>query len=279
MLQGDTMPRSVLIPGFLLLTLGLGCAGTGINQGDFSIISIDEEWQLGEQLSTDIAKEMKLLDSPAVNDYVTRIGETILAQAKGDTPVASRPWHFHVVDSKDVNAFNIPGGHVYVNSGLVAQADRFNELVAVMGHEVSHGLARHGVENMSKQYGIAVLASLVLGNNPAVYEEILASVLAGGAVMRFSRDAEREADRLGVGYLYQGGIDPMGMVSFFEKLLELRASRPSSLEQFFSSHPLTEERIQAVTTQVQGYPPKTLKQDDAGFTDFQGRVAAVATAP
>jgi predicted Zn-dependent protease len=261
-----------------VLATGVGCAGTGINKGDFSIISVSEEWQLGEQLSTDIAKEMEVLPGPEINAYINAMGNRILAQASGDTPVASQRWQFHVIDNKEINAFNIPGGHVYVHSGLVARAESYSELASVMGHEVSHGLARHGVENLSKQYGIAVLASLVLGNNPSVYEEILAGVLAGGAVMRFSRDAEREADRLGVAYTYGAGIDPQGMVTFFRKLLEIRQSRPSSIEQFFSSHPLTEDRIRDAQTQINGLFPKSLIRDDTGFGDFQRRVAAAAPA-
>jgi len=259
------------------LVLSAGCAGTGINKGDFSIISIDEEWALGDSLSRDIAKEMRLLDDPSVNAYVDRIGQMLLLQARNDTPVASKPWHFHVVDDKEVNAFNIPGGHVYVNSGLVSKADRYDELVLIMAHEVSHGLARHGVENLSKQYGIAVLASLVLGNNPSVYKEILANILAGGAIMRFSRDAEREADQLGIRYGYAAGVDPEGMVSFFRKLLELRQSQPGVLDQFFSSHPLTEDRIRDAEAEIAQLPPKTLQATDPGFADFQKRVAAAAT--
>lgn len=268
--------RTVQIALVTTLVLSAGCATTGINKGDFSLISIDEEWALGDSLSRDIAKEMRVLDAPQINQYVTTIGNMLVAQATNDTPVASRPWHFHVVDNKEVNAFNIPGGHVYVNSGLVAEAGRYDELVMVMAHEVSHGLARHGVENLSKQYGIAVLASLVLGKNPAVYKEILANVLAGGAVMRFSRDAEREADRLGIRYGYAAGVDPEGMVSFFQKLLDLRQSRPSGLEQFFSSHPLTEDRIRDARAEIAGLPPKTLKETDPGFAEFQKRVAAAA---
>jgi len=266
-----------LVVWAVLLVVVPGCVGTGINKGDFSLISIDEEWALGDSLSAGVAREMRLLDAPAINAYVTSIGQTLVAQAKNDTPVASKPWHFHVVDNKEVNAFNIPGGHVYVNSGLVAQADRYDELVMVMAHEVSHGLARHGVENMTKQYGIVVLASLVLGKNPSVYKELLANVLAGGAVMRFSRDAEREADRLGVRYGYAAGVDPEGMVSFFQKLLELQTSRPSALEQFFSSHPLTQDRIQDAETQIAQLPAKTLRRNDAGFADFKARVGAAST--
>jgi predicted Zn-dependent protease len=254
-----------------------GCTGTGINKGDFSLISIGEEWELGNQLSADIAKEMRVLAGGEVNAYITNMGQKILAQARNDTPVATQPWQFHVVDNKEINAFNIPGGHVYVYSGLVAQAESYNELAAVMGHEVSHGLARHGVENMSKQYGIMALASLVLGENPAVYQEILTNILAGGAIMKFSREAEKEADRLGVTYTYGAGIDPEGMVSFFQKLLEVRDRRPGTIEQFFSSHPLTEDRIHDVQSQIDALPQKPLMQNDAGFEDFKRRVAAASS--
>lgn len=260
-----------------VMVIGLaGCAGTGINKGDFNIISVEEEWQLGQQLEADIAAQMPVLDSGPIYDYVNRMGRTILAQATGDSEVADLPWEFHVIKDESVNAFNIPGGHVYIHSGLVAKADSYHELMAVMGHEVSHGLARHAVENLSKQYGIVALASLVLGENPAVYEEILASVLAGGAVMKFSRDAEREADRLGLNYVYMAGINPNGMITFFQKLIELRGRQPSSLEQFFSSHPLSEERIANAEEQIASFPAKTLTSTDAGFADFKQRVAAAS---
>jgi predicted Zn-dependent protease len=261
------------------LGLGLGCAGTGINQGDISIVSTSDEWQLGEQLATDIAKEMTILDGPNINAYITAIGQSILAQARNDTPLASEPWQFHVIDNKEINAFNIPGGHVYVHSGLIAEADSYNELVAVMGHEVSHGLARHGVENLTKQYGIALATAVVLGDDPSTYEAILAGVLGGGTIMHFSRSAEREADQLGVKYTYAAGVDPRGMVSFFDKLLEVRSRQPNAIEQFFSSHPLTEDRIREVESQIQSLPPKALKRDDSGFSDFKGLVAAAASNP
>ncbi len=253
-----------------------GCATSGINKGDVSLISIGEEWQLGQDLATDIAKQKRILDTPEITGYVARMGEDVLAQAKGDTPVADQPWHFYVIDDNTVNAFNIPGGYVYLHSGLVAEADSYAELMGVMAHECSHGLARHGVENLTKQYGIAMVASLVLGKNPAVYEQILASVLANGAVSKFSRSAEAEADRLGARYMYEAGVDPEGMVDFFRVLLQIRQSKPSSIEQFFASHPLTEDRIKDVQNEIDGFAPKTLVTADPGFTAFKQAVARAA---
>jgi predicted Zn-dependent protease len=272
-----TSCRLFLFPLLVAAAAGpLACATSGINKGDLSLISIKEEWQLGQQLSTDIAKQKRILDTPEINRYVTRMGEDIIAQAKGDTPVADQPWHFYVIDDDTVNAFNIPGGYVYLQSGLVAKADTYAELMGVMAHECSHGLARHGVENLTKQYGIVMVASLVLGKNPAVYQEVLASVLANGAVSKFSRDAEAEADRLGARYMYDAGVNPEGMVNFFRVLLELRQSRPSSIEQFFASHPLTEDRIKDVQNEVDGFAPKSLTTHDPGFAAFKEAVARAA---
>lgn len=264
--------------GFPLLCAATlaGCAGAGINKGDLSLISIDEEWQLGDQLAGDIAREKRLLRDPAIEEYVTRMGRTILAQATGDTPVASRPWTFHVIEDETLNAFNIPGGHVYLHSGLVAASGDYAELMGVMAHEVAHGLARHGVENLTKQYGISIVISLVLGQDPAAYQEILAQILAGGAIMKFSRGAESEADRLGVGYLYRAGIDPAGLADFFEKLLEVRGSRPGAIEQFFSSHPLTEDRIANVNALAASQPPKALTRTEPGFDAFKQAVIRAA---
>ena len=255
---------------------GIACTGSGINRGDISLISIDEEWALGAQLADDIDKEMKILDDPGIMAYVTAMGNRIVAQAKGDTPVADRPWTFHVIEDETINAFNIPGGHVYLHSGLVAKAGDYAELMGVVSHEVAHGLARHGVENLSKQYGVSLLLGLALGKDPQAYQEILASVLAGGAIMKFSRNAENEADRLGAGYMYGAGVDPDGMVDFFRVLLEQRQRQPSSIEQFFSSHPLTEDRIDNVETMIANMPPASLTRTDPGFPGFQSRVASVS---
>jgi len=256
--------------------LATSCAGTGINRGDFSLISISEEWDLGERLAADIEGRKKVIDDPAVEAYVTAMGRRILAQAAGDTPVAKRPWTFHVIEDETVNAFNIPGGHVYLHSALVASAEDYGELMGVMAHEVSHGLARHGVENLTKQYGVSLVVSLALGKDPNAYEEILANILAGGAVMKFSRAAESEADRLGVGYMAKGGVDPRAMADFFRILLQGRRSRPSSVEQFFASHPLTEDRIAAVEAQARSLPPRPLVRTEPGFEAFQRAVAAAA---
>ena len=245
------------------------CASSGVNKGDFNIVSYQEEWQLGAQLEQDIARQMPLVRDATVVNYVANIGRRIVAQ----TELAEAPWEFHVVADPDLNAFNIPGGHVYVNTGLICASDNVAELAGVMGHEVSHGVARHATEQLSKAYGANILVGLALGANPPIYQQLLAQIVAGGTFAKFGRDAEREADQLGLLYMVNAGYDPHGMVTMFQELISRRRSTPGSVDKFFSSHPLTEERIQSVQAQIQQLPPRqNLVLRDSELQTVQRRV-------
>lgn len=260
--------REVIASLALLVGIG-GCATSGVNEGDFNVISIEEEWQLGQRLADDLAKQLTLVEDQAVLAYVNQVGNRIVRQ----TEMASLPWQFHVVRNDEINAFNIPGGHVYVNTGLIAAADNASELIGVMAHEIGHGVARHGTEQLTRAYGLNIVATLLLGSDPATYERILAQILGTGAIASFSREAEREADRLAVQYVYSAGYNPAGLVSFFEKLLAQRSGNRSAVGNFFSTHPLTEDRIRYTQALVDGLPPKPeLISDEAGFREVRDRV-------
>src|SRR6185436_1530727 len=123
------------------------------------------------------------------------------------------------------------GGHVYVNTGLIHAAENASQLAGVMAHEINHVVARHSTEQISRQYGLSILASLVLGQNPGVLSQIAAQIVAGGALARFSREAEREADELGIRAMYAAGYDPRGMASMFRQLLAHQQRSPSRVEQ------------------------------------------------
>jgi predicted Zn-dependent protease len=254
-----------------LVTLVLACATSGPNKGQINVVSLQEEWQLGDQLSRDVARQMPILNDPAANEYLNLLGQRLAAS----TYYHNLPWHFHIVQNPEINAFNIPGGHVYVNTGLIKATDNVAELASVLAHELGHGVARHGTENMTKQYGFGVVTGLVLGNNPALYEQLVAQIVAGGIFAKYSRDSEREADRLGIQEMVDAGYDPTGMVTMFQDLLAARKSQPSSLSRFFSSHPLTEERIANARAQIATLPPRqNLILQDARFDDFKARLAA-----
>ena len=256
------MRRSI----FLLTTLLFVSCGSG---GGFNIVSLEEEWQLGQQLARDIERQMPMVNDPQVTSYIEQIGRRIVAQ----TEMANMPWQFHVVQNNEVNAFAIPGGHVYVHTGLINAADNASELAGVMAHEISHGVARHSTEQRSRQYGLSVLAGFALGQNPSGYQELLAQLIGTGTLARFSRDAEREADRLGVRYMHAAGYDPRGMPSMFEKLLARRQNQPGAVERFFSTHPVTEDRIRDTMNQANSMSRSgNLITDEPAFQSVKRRV-------
>ena len=252
----------------LLLFMFTGCATTGVNRGDVNLISMEEEWQLGNQLEQDLNQQLRLVNDGAANAYIERIGQQIVRQ----TELANAPWSFHIVDDDAINAFNTPGGNVYVNTGLILAADNVAQLVGVMAHEIAHGVARHGTERLTKTYGLNIGAGLLLGSDPSAYEQVLAQLAGTGAIAKFSRNDEREADELGVRYMYQAGYDPEGMALMFEKLLQQRQGRPSSVAQFFSTHPLTESRIRDVRRAASQLPRRSLTLRDGDLQNIQRRL-------
>ncbi len=236
--------RFSIAPLMLALLIG-GCASGG---GGFNLMSVEEEWKLGQQLEADIARQMPVVKDSAANAYINKLGQQLVAASGAE--LAQLPWTFHVVDSAEVNAFNIPGGHVYVTTGLIGAADNAAELAGVMGHEIAHGMERHATENMTKAYGLNIVAALLLGQNPAAYQQILAQIVGGGAMARFGREAERESDILGTRYMVRAGYNPEGMVTMFEELLRRQERQPGTVEKFFSTHPLTQDRIAAVKSEI-----------------------------
>lgn len=239
----------------------LSCGGSGSN---FNLISVEEEWQLGNQLAADVARQM-----PVERDaYVTSLGQRLASQ----TPMGNLPWNFYIVRNNEINAFAIPGGHVYIHTGLINAAENASELAGVMAHEISHVVARHTTEQISRQYGLSTLAGIILGQNPAVYQQLLAQILAGGALARFSRAAEREADHLGIRSMNQAGYNPDGMVTMFQKLLSRERSQPGAVEKFFSTHPLTADRIRDVQNEISKLPQKAGRTDEPEFQALQARV-------
>ncbi len=259
--------RSTTLAVALVTVLTLACGSGG--GGDFNLISIEEEWQLGNQVAQDVARQVRLSNDPTLNSYVRGMGQRIVAQTPA--PFNQLPWQFHVVDDPAINAFAIPGGHVYVHTGLIANADNAAELASVMAHEISHITARHSTEQITRQYGLSVLAGLVLGQDPGAIAQIAAQIVAGGALARFSREAEREADELGIRAMAAAGYNPIGMATMFEELLEHRRGQPGRVEQFFSTHPLTDERAREARSRAERLGNRgTL--DEPGFQEAKRRV-------
>ncbi|HEX8170525.1 MAG TPA: M48 family metallopeptidase [Thermoanaerobaculia bacterium] len=259
--------RSIVALAILTL-VSAGC-GSGGGGKDFNLISIQEEWQLGQQLQQEVSSQVRLNNDPVVNSYINDLGQRLVARTPA--PFNQLPWTFHVVQDPAINAFAIPGGHVYVNTGLIAAAENASELAGVMAHEISHVTARHSTEQISRQYGLSILAGLVLGQNPSQMSQIVAQIVAGGAVARFSRDAEREADERGIQLMSDAGYNPSGMAAMF-RILEAHAkSEPSRVEQFFSTHPTTESRVRDAESRAQKIGTRGIT-DEPAFQEAKRRV-------
>ena len=254
-----------LITGFVS---GLaGCATTGVNAGDFNIVSLEDEWKLGREIEADVNRQVRLVNDPALQRYVEEIGQGVVQK----TELGRLPWRFHIVQDDAINAFNIPGGVVYIHSGLIAESGSAGELAGVIAHEVAHGVARHGTERLTTQYGLSAVAGLVLGNDPGLVEQIAAQVVAGGAVARYSRSAEREADKLGVAYMARSGWDPEGLAQMLERLRAEEQGRGGVA--FFATHPAAEERVQNVRAEARAYRGKRLRSNDGSFAAMRARAA------
>jgi predicted Zn-dependent protease len=218
--------------------------GKGVN-----LFSLEREIGLGKQLAQEVERSSKLIDDPVVTEYVNRVGQNLVRNSD-----ARVPFTIKVIDSDEVNAFALPGGFFYVNSGLILRAQEESELAGVMAHEISHVTARHGTKNATKGelMQLATIPLMILG--PAgwagygIYQGLNLAIPI--TFLKFSRDAEREADFLGLQYMYKTGYDPNAYVTFFERIQADEKRRPGTIPKVFSTHPPTPERIEAAQKEI-----------------------------
>jgi beta-barrel assembly-enhancing protease len=243
--------------------------------------TIQEEVQMGRQYAAQINQQLPIVQDAAINRYINQIGSQIarVADPRGIQ------YTFYVVNSEVVNAFAVPGGFIYINRGLIERTENLSELAGVLGHEVGHVVARHGIDQMVRMQRAelgANLAYVLLGRAPGTAEQLGLQLGAGAYFARHSREAEREADDLAIGYVTQAGINPAGIVTFFQKLQNERQRSPGALEQWFATHPLTEERIQNTSAAVQAIPAaqrQGLTTNTQAYQQFQSRVRRLPAPP
>jgi beta-barrel assembly-enhancing protease len=220
----------------------------GVGKG-LDFYSIEKEIALGKQLAQQVDRVAKFVTDPIVTEYVNRVGQNLVRNS--DCRV---PFTIKVIDSDVVNAFALPGGFLYVNSGLILRADEESELAGVMGHETAHVCLRHGTKNATKQ-DIVQLASIPAmifipysWAGYALYQGMNFAIPI--AFLKFSRDEERQADYFGLQYMYKAGYDPNSFVTFFEKVEAEEKKRPGTIPKVFADHPPTPDRIEAIQKEI-----------------------------
>ncbi len=243
--------------------------GKGVN-----LYSLEKEIALGKQLAQEVEQQAKLIDDPLVSEYVNRVGQNLVRNSD-----AKVPFTIKVLDAEEVNAFALPGGFFFVNSGLILKAETEAELAGVMAHEIAHVAARHGTRQASRgtilNYMSIPLIFMGGWTGYAIRQGAGLAIPIG--FLTFSRGFEREADMLGLQYLYKTGYDPTAFVDFFEKLQTLEKKKPGTMSKVFSTHPLTDDRIANAQQNIQKMLPSKPEYvvTTSEFNDVKNRLMAM----
>lgn len=277
-LGASALPTTALLVTALLSG---ACAGGGsgtrsINRGDFNILSLEEEWQLGRRLEETLHDETPVVRDFVAQSYLDRVGRLLV----DGTELGDFEWSFQVVADPDIYSFCLPGGRVYLTTGLVAAVDNASELAAALAHVSSHGVARHATEKLSRAYGVNFLGNLALGQKREIYEEVLTRLASGGSLGRYTTVEENEADQLGLRAMIHAGFDPEAMGTFFSMILERCSRGAPETARFCAAHPVSEERlavIDGILATLPAGPARVL--DEPGFHRLQDRLARVSPLP
>jgi beta-barrel assembly-enhancing protease len=252
-----------------LTRIGPKNVGRGLNY-----YSLEREIALGRELADQVEQSTKLVTDPVVTSYVKRIGQNLVHYSDSRVPFTIK-----VIDSDEINAFALPGGFFYVNSGLILAADSEAELAALMAHEIAHVAARHATRNLTRQQTWnAVSNSLLFIGGPAGFAIAeIASIAGPMNFLKFSRDAEREADRLGLQYEYAAGYDPQALIQFFERLQAQKKEKHNKVARMFSTHPMTAARITSAQAEIRTCFPErdSYIVDTSEFAAMKARLIAL----
>ncbi len=214
--------------------------------------SLETEIAMGQGYSQELEARTKLIDDPVITEFVNRMGQNLVRNSD-----AKVPFTIKVIDSDEVNAFALPGGFLFVNSGLITAAENEAELAGVMSHEIAHVAARHATRQMTRSqlFNLASIPLIFVGGGIGVAVQQAAGLAGPLSMMKFSRGFESEADYLGVEYLYKAGYDPQAFISFFERIQVQEKQKPGLISKAFAGHPQTSDRIHKTQSEIQRILP------------------------
>ena len=254
----------------------IGNRNVGCNKGMGNWYSLDKQVAMGRAYSQQVEHGAKMVQDPVVTEYINRLGQNLVRNSD-----AKVPFTIKVIDTDELNAFALPGGFFYVNSGLILAADNEAELAGVMAHEIAHVAACHVAREQTRG-NIVNLASIPLIFIPggwAVYEGTQAALSIGVPLtfMKFSRNFESEADFLGMEYMYKAGYDPQSFISFFEKIEAQEKKKPGTLAKAFASHPMTPDRVEHAQQEMKTVLPARPEYivNTSEFDQVKGRLASI----
>jgi beta-barrel assembly-enhancing protease len=236
--------------------------------------SLEREIAMGKEYAQMVEASVKLVNDPVVSEYVNRVGQNLVRNSD-----AKVPFTIKVVDDDTINAFALPGGFFYVNSGLILAADEEAELAGVMAHEIAHVAARHATRQITRSQwaNFGTLPLIFLGGGVGYAARAAASLALPATFMKFSRGFETEADYLGLQYMYKSGYDPQAFISFFEKVQAQEKKKPGSMAKVFASHPQTPDRIDHSQKEIETILPPREQYivSTSEFDDVKSRLAAI----
>ena len=243
--------------------------GKGLN-----CYSIEKEIAMGKQLAAEVQRQAKLLDDPIITEYVNRVGQNLVRNSD-----AKVPFSFQVIDDSTLNAFALPGGFIFVNTGLMHAAETEAEMASAMAHEIAHVAARHMTRQACRAQiaNIATLPLVFLGGWGGYAIRQGAGLAIPMTFLTFSRGFEAEADYLGLQYLYAAGYDPTAALDMFEKMVSLEKRKPGTIAKVFSTHPMNDDRLQKAQAEIEKILPQKLEYvvNTSEYVDVRDRLLAL----
>lgn len=282
MYRNVTRPCFVFLASVALLLCALPVLAQGPTQikPGFNLFSRQQDVQLGQESATEVRKQRTIIKDPTLTAYVNDVGQRLMASK--EAKASGFPFTFEVVADPSINAFALPGGPMFINTGLLRAVDSEAQLAAVMGHEMSHVILRHGTNQLSKDNFIELFAMLggqIAGSSGGMLGQLTQLGIGVGAntvLLKFSRTAETQADIMGSHLMAEAGYDPIEMAKFFDKL---NAEGGSKSIEFLSDHPNPGNREKTIAQEAARLPQHTYGYQTGKFPQMKKVVATIREPP